>query len=330
MKLLIGLLLPLLAAVSGSAALFPDSLGSYRLSSVHPVALSDSTLWTEYGLQESEQATFTNGGKTVTATAYRLPDSTSALAVFDWQRPGNSHPSGERMSKLTGFAVDHPSGTALAIGNYFLIFDGYSPNPEEVANLVRAMPRLENGPLPTLTNYFPAINLIPNSERYILGPVSLQKFASSIPPSTAGFRMGAEGQYGVFHSPKGDLKLVLFSYPTPAIARNRLAEFDKIPGLISKRSGPLVAVVSGPADANEAERLLSGVRYQASVTVGEKPRARKDNPGSLLLNILILIGILIVFSLVSGLVFGGFRILFRRGGETGDGDSMISLHLTDS
>ncbi len=329
MKFAIGLLFPLLVAVPGFGALFPDSLGPYHLASVHPVALSDAPLWTEYGLQESEQATFAGGGKTVTATAYRLSDTTSALAVFDWQRAAGSRPSGERISKLTNLSVDTVNGTVLATGNYVLAFEGYRPTAEEISDLVRAMPRLENGPLPTLPGYFPVKDLAPNSERYILGPASLQKFAPEIEPSIAAFRMGAEGQFGLFHSPKGDLKLVLFTYPTPAIARDRLAQFDKTPGLIAKRTGPLLAVVAGPSDPNEAERLLSAIRYEASITVGDKPPSRKDNPGNLLLNILILIGILIVFALASGLVFGGLRILFRRGGETGEGDSMISLHLTD-
>ena len=50
----------------------------------------------------------------------------------------------------------------------------------------------------------PSDNLVPNSERYILGPVALQAFDPGIPPSVAAFHLSAEAQLGVFQSPKGD------------------------------------------------------------------------------------------------------------------------------
>ena len=39
----------------------------------------------------------------------------------------------------------------------------------------------------------PADGLIPNSERYILGPVSLDRFEPRIPPSVAAFHLGSRG-----------------------------------------------------------------------------------------------------------------------------------------
>ena len=71
------------------------------------------------------------------------------------------------------------------------------------------------------------------------------------------------------------------------------------------------------------------MRYQAEVTLPEKPPTPKDNPANLLLNIALLIGILIVFCALSGLAFGGIRQLFRRIGPSDDGESMVSLHLSD-
>ena len=76
----------------------------------------------------------------------------------------------------------------------------------------------------------------------------------------------------------GDLKLALFSYPLAAMARDQAASFAKIPGAVVKRTGPLVALVIQPKDANAAERLLSQVRYEATVTTGQPPKTKKDNP----------------------------------------------------
>jgi hypothetical protein len=125
------------------------------------------------------------------------------------------------------------------------------------------------------------------------------------------------------------MKLAIFSMPSPELARTLMAELNKIDGLVTKRSGPLVAAIMRPKDTNEAEKLLSQVRFQAEVTTGQAPMGRKNNFGDFLVNLLILIGIVIVFCLLSGLVFGGIRHMFRRGGPGGEGESVISLHLGD-
>ena len=138
--------------------------------------------------------------------------------------------------------------------------------------------------------------------------MACQKFDPGIPPSVAAFQFGAEAQIGVFHSPKGDLTLAIFNYPTPQIAMQRAAEFEKLTGAVAKRSGPLVAVVLVPARPGfRRAPALGQVRYQAEVTRDEYVPTRRDNIGNLVINAFILIGILLGFSIVSGLAVGGFR-----------------------
>jgi hypothetical protein len=124
------------------------------------------------------------------------------------------------------------------------------------------------------------------------------------------------------------MKLAVFSFPTPNIARERVAEMQKIPGALVKRSGPLVAVILAPPSADDAERLLSQVHYQATITWSERVRTRKDNIGDLIVNAFILIGVLLCFSLVAGFAFGGLRLLARRGRKE-DPEAMTVLHLGD-
>ena len=83
-----------------------------------------------------------------------------------------------------------------------------------------------------------------------------------------------------------------------------------------RRSGPLVAVSLG-AVPDDAERLLSQIRYQAEITVPEHVPTPKDNPANLFLNIIILCGILAGFCVVSGLVVGGLRVTVPAGGSIG-------------
>ncbi len=181
--------------------------------------------------------------------------------------------------------------------------------------------------LPSLPGYLPSEGLVANSQRYILGPAGLQKFAPAIPPSVAAFHLGAEAQLAVFHNPKGNLSMAIFDYPTPQMAIQQVADFEKLPGAVAKRSGPLVAVVLSPPDPDFAERLLSQVRYQAEVTRNEYVPTRRDNIGDLVINAFTLIGILLAFSVVSGLAFGGVRAFLGRMRHGQDPDVMISLHL---
>jgi hypothetical protein len=319
MKFLLALLIPFLSR----SAIWPDAIGPYQRAATMQAVLSDRPIWDEYGLKESEAARYENGAASFTATAYVLQDTTGALAAFDWQRPAQS-----TFSKAGRLAVETADGLLLAHGNYLLHFTGYKPTPGELSTLTSSLRNVDGTSLPALPGFFPSQTMVPNSERYIMGPASLQKFAPGIPPSVAAFHFGAEGQLGVFHSSRGDLSLELFSYPTHQIAMQREAEFGKIPGAMVKRSGPLVAVVLVPPDPDAAERLLSQVRYQASVTLDEYVPTRRDNIGVLVINAFKLIGILLIFCVVSGLAMGGINAYRRRGGRGDEADALTTLHLS--
>jgi hypothetical protein len=324
-KFVLALLIPTLS----SGAMLPQFVGKLEKTSAQPLPVEDRAVWTEYGLQDSEQATYEGAGQKLTVRAYRLQDATGALAAFQWQRPKGAKPPGDELAELSKLSVETPDGITIALGNHLLILDGAKPAPEDLGNVFRSMPRQEAGPLPTLPDHLPDAGLVSGSERYIIGPASLAKFEPEISPSQAAFHLGTEIQTATYKNASGDMNLAIFSMPSPELARIRIAELDKIAGLMTKRSGPLVAAIFQPKDSNAAEKLLAQVRFQAAVTTGQPPPNKKDNFGDLLLNLAILIGIVVVFCVLSGLVFGGFRHLFHRGGRSGDGEAVISLHLRD-
>jgi hypothetical protein len=313
-------LLPVLAG----AAIWPDSFGAYTRVAAKPGAPADVALWNEFGFQDAEEAVYAAGAGKMNARAYRFQDSTGAMAAFQWQRPAGATPSA--LGKL---AAETSGGVMLAHGNYLLLFDGYKPQVSELAALFETLPKFENSALPGLIDQIPSAALVPNSGRYVIGPQGLSRFDPRVPPATAAFHMGTEAQSGVYRTPAGEMKLILFSFPTPQIARERVPEFQKIPGAMVKRSGPLLAVTVAPPDANEAERLLSQIRYEATVTWSEHVPSRRDNIGNLVINAFILIGFLLAFALVAGLAFGGVRAWWRRGGRGDEADALVVLHLSD-
>ena len=320
------MLAALLAPSLCVGAIWPENIGAWKRAATMQAAVFDRPVWDEYGLKESEAARYENGDEKFTVTGYRLQDTTGSMAAFDWQRPAKSIAS--QLAPLAAETTNGGDGLLVVHGNYLLSFSGHKPDAAELSALFDGLRNVDTSVLPSLPGNLPTQDRVANSERYITGPASLAKFIPGIPPSVAAFHYAAEGQMGVFHSPKGDMELVIFSYPTPQIAMQKEIDFRGIPGRnVVKRSGPLVAVVLNPPDPDAAERLLSQVKYQASVTLDQWVPSHKDNIGNLVINAFVLIGILLGFMVVSGLAYGGFRAFLRRGNRGDEADALTTLHL---
>ncbi len=318
---LLALALACIATGPTNAAILPDRLAGAMKSEAKTVQPADPALFEEYGFEGGEQAVF---GPT-TLIAWRFHDSTGAMAAFQAVRPQDARSVESKLNKLAALTRQ---GALYDYGNYLVQVTGKVPSEEDLAQVYLALPKVEQSPLPIISSYLPAQGLISNSERYILGPVSLQKFDPGIPPSVAAFHMSAEAQYARYRTKSGEMGMAIFSYPTPGIARERAEDLAKIPGLIPKRTGPLVAVISGNADPDTAERLLGKVNYQASVTLNERaPNHEVKSFARTILNYMAFAGLIIVFCVLSGVIFAGVRILSRRIGPKGDDGGMITLHL---
>ena len=308
------------------AAIWTELLGEYKRVSVLQLQPPDAAVWEEYGLEAAEEAVYRMDGSGFTATAYRLRDSTSGLAVFQWLTPK----AGKQIVWIGLTAIEYGANTLAQHGNYVFLFQGGRPLAEVAQTMFSLLPRVELSPLPVLPGYLPPQGLIGDSRRLVIGPASLASFEPRIPPATAAFSLGAEGQLARYNSPSGPLSFGLFSYPTPNIARKQAEEFQKIPGAVVKRSGPLVAFVLSPPDPNEAERLLARVNYQASITWNEQLPQDEGNVGDFLIAVFKLIGLMMGFTMVAGAAFAGLRILRRKIlGESALDEVMVRLHLED-
>lgn len=314
------LLIPALAFPS----ILPDTIGAWKRGDTTPAPAPDARVWNEYGLQESEAAPYSDPAtaKKFSITAYRFSDSTGAYAAWFAVRPPDA-----KKFEGDGIGAETAADQYIAVGNLLLIFQGYKPNKEELAHVFLTAPHYVHSPLPTLPGFMPA-GAVSNSERYILGPESLSKYAPAIPPSTAAFHFSSEAELADYGSGAKKTTVVVFNFPGIEMAQKQYPQFESLPGTVAKRTGPLVAVVLHPSSPDEAERLLAQVKYQAEVTISEPPPTLKDNPANLFLNIVILCGVLIGLCLVGGLFFGGMRLLVRRSGGTSEGDEMISLHIS--
>ncbi|MBV9403752.1 MAG: hypothetical protein JO211_00300, partial [Acidobacteriaceae bacterium] len=178
--------------------------------------------------------------------------------------------------------------------------------------------------------FIPQQGLVPDSARYILGPASFQGFASELASTDPGFAQGAEAQIAEYKLPgaRAPIRLALFYYPTPEMARLHTAKFKVLPDVYVKRSGVLVAVVYHHATEAQAAALLQRVEYEAKITWNETPPPSPIKPlYQLLTNILYLSVLLSGICLLAGLIYAGMRIYRRRYGTLEADEAMTTLRL---
>ncbi|MBI5085768.1 MAG: hypothetical protein HZB13_14360 [Acidobacteria bacterium] len=316
----------LILSTAVHAQIWPDPWhGSARTSTSVPAA-ADPMLWAEYGGQVSEKAVYNGPVGRFSATAWRLDDSTAALAWYQAIRPPNC-----ASSSLT--ACSTPGAQFVLHQNYLLMFEGWRPLPAELAELYPQLPRLRSGGgLPLLPSYLPEGSRVRNSERYILGPHSLQSFLPAVPAAVAGLEDGAEAQAASYSSPAGPTTLAVFYFLTPQLAIRKAREFEKLPGLAVKRTGAVVVLASTTPSAAFAQNLLKGIDSKSEFvwnTPGKLPEM--PNVAGMLIAIAELTGLLLVLCIAGGVVFAFFRALFRnrRIRLEGSDSPFTFLHVPD-
>jgi len=90
-------------------AILPDKIGDFTKGETKALAAPDPALYQEFGFIAAEHAQYTIAAKRFTASAWRLRDSTGALALFEAQRPANAAPA-----KLTALFAKTPDGAIFA------------------------------------------------------------------------------------------------------------------------------------------------------------------------------------------------------------------------
>jgi hypothetical protein len=281
----------------------------------------DAALWREYGLVRTETAKRAK----FTVTSYQMKDATGALAAWEWQRSERGH-----RCEWTAFCTEEGNRFVVNDDNYIVVFEGARPNKEQVETELKALTNKRGTSLPPILTFLPREGLTPNSARYVLGPESLAAFAPELVAARPGLEEAAEAQVASYRIGKSGapIRLALFYYPTPGMARLHAANFKQLPNVHVKRSGPLVAIVFAPATDTQADSLLSRVEYTAKVTLNETPPPSPIKPlYQLLSNIILLSIILSGICLLAGLMYAGMRIYRRRYGTLEGDEAMTTLHL---
>jgi hypothetical protein len=306
--------------------------GKARTSKDPAVADSaNAALLKEYGFTDFESGTYTrDDGRKLTLKAARFADASGAYGAFTYYKM-------PQMLKETipdqGASLNER--VLFYRGNILVdaVFEKLSAmSAAELRDLSQSLP-LPQGTarnLPALPAYLPKLGYVKNTAKYVVGPVGLEKISAPLPEPLVDFSVGTEVALGTYETSDGHATLILISYPTPQIAAEHLRRIEaarqpnatQSPGspallnigpVFDKRTGPMLVVATGAISQREAQSLLSAVNYEADVTWNENTYSgQKNNLANLLLNVFLLCAILIAFSAVAGLAFGGIRIFFNR------------------
>jgi hypothetical protein len=334
------------AALAADNAILPKSFAGWslagspqtttdpaRVDSAYPAVL------TEYGFVDSETVTYTrDDGRKLTVKAARFKDATGAYGAFTFyrQQPMKTEQIGTKAASANDRILFFRSNV-LVDANFDRVTEMSASELRELAGLLPSATG-SAGNLPTVPQYLPKKDAIDNSARYILGPQALMVVKAPLTAEQIDFKVEPEVLTQDYKSGDGPLTLTVVDYPTPQIAGERLralqsSQSSNSPTFLARRSGPLVAVVTGAIGSSDATNLLNSVNYDAEVTWDQATSlSKRDNIGNLIVGVFALIGILLLIGLIFGVFFGGIRVLLqrmnpRRSYARGEDADFIQLHL---
>jgi len=285
----------------------------------------------EYGFQELESAIYTRPDRKLSVKAARFNDATGAYGAFTFYKS-----EGMETEKIDDLAASARTKVLFYRSNILVeaTFDHVTAmSAAELRELSAALPQATGNKnlLPTLPKYLPreGYRYVAHSAKYVAGPAAFSNVHAPLPADLVDFQRNAELVLGRYSVSKGIATLVLIAYPTPQIAGDRLRAIEswvkangcstsgRAPGgscdFFVKRTGPIVAVVSGDVSSGEAQSLLGAISYDADVTWNQATSlSKKENIGNLIIAAFTLIGILMLIALVIGFAFGGLRVLLQR------------------
>lgn len=320
-------------------ALLPDSFAGW-VSAEKPKTFTDASqadstnaeALKEYDFTDGALANYKRSGETLSLRALRFHDASGAFGAYSFYRQ-NGWPKEEIG---TGATSNHNRvifwvGNTVVDANFSRLGSMSAAELRELAGLLPALDGPRALPPPILGN-LPKDSLDGQTTHYALGPTGYAGGGGVLPAELVGFDRGAEAVTANYSLRSNPATLTIIDYPTPQMAAAQetrirayikagsqaqpawpkpLADSDAA-SVEVRRSGPLVAIVSGDAIPDESHKLLAMVHYDSEITsIPQQTESEVAKTGQLLLGIVTLVIIGASAAILLGFFLGGGRALYR-------------------
>ena len=293
---------------------------------------ANASVLKEYGFQQFVSAHYANADNKLSVRAIRFQDASGAYGAFTfYRRPGSIAEQVGRTASWDGSHVLFWNGATLVDAT----LDHVTPmTASELRELAKDLPQPPGSAnvAPPLPGYLPRQGLELGLSHYSLGPEAYARTGGVLPVSLVDFPSSAEAVTALYSDRGGDGQVTLLIYPTPQLAAARLRDIDAYlkagnaqatwpqplaesrPGsILTRRSGPIIAVVSGSLPEAVAHKLINQINYQADIVWNNPQGYISDGSkvARLILGIFALTGILGGAAILLGLFLGGGRAIYR-------------------
>ena len=319
--------------------LLPDSFAGWvATGAAKPLAdagqadAANAAALKDYGFQAGATEAYERDGETLTLRALRFNDLSGAYGAYSFYR-GTGWPRED----VGNGAASNKSHVIFWRG--FIVVDAEfskigSMSGSELRDLASRMPEAQGTKAlaPPILSVLPKKQMDGQSTHYALGPAGYMGSGGVLPPELVGFDRDAEAVTASYSLASGPAVLTLIAYPTPQMAAayetkirdyikagskaqpafpKPLADSDQA-SLEVRRSGPVVALVSGDAIPDESHKLIGAVYYREDfVSIPQPSESEVSKTGKLLMGIATLVLIGAGAAIFLGVFFGGARALYR-------------------
>ncbi|MGO9316269.1 MAG: DUF6599 family protein [Terracidiphilus sp.] len=290
----------------------------------------------EYEFTDAVVSEYKRSGETLSVHALRFHDASGAYGAYSFYRQ-----NGWPREQIGTGATSNNNRVIFWEGNILVDANFSRVGPmsgAELRELAGQLPQPEGGKAltpPILAN-LPKAQLDGQTTHYAVGPAGYAGAGGVLPPELVGFDRGAEAVTASYTLRTGPATLTIIDYPTPQLAavqektirdyiqagirggQQAQAVWPKplrdsgLPALEVRRSGPLVALVSGNAFTDDSHKLLATVHYETELTpLQQEGESEVLKTGKLLFGITILVLIGCSAALLLAFFLGGFRVLYR-------------------
>jgi hypothetical protein len=327
------------AASPAADVMLPDSFAGW-VATETPKTVTDAAqadaanaaTLKEYDFSDAMSASYKRGGETLSLRALRFHDASGSYGAYSFYRK-NGWPKEEIG---TGATSDHNrvlfwQGNVVVDANFSHLGPMSGSELRELAGHLH-VPGGNRALAPPILSNLPKDALDERTTHYAMGPAGYAGSGGVLPPELVGFDRGAEAVTATYALRSGPATLTIIDYPTPQIAMAQeskirdyvkagsqaqpawpkpLADSDQA-SLEVRRSGPLVAVVSGDAIPEESHKLLAAVHYESDImSIPQPTESEVAKTGQLLLGIASLVIVGCSAAILLGFFLGGGRALYR-------------------